>query len=362
MHVAARSAVGLDIGTSGIRAAEVTARKGQLTLERFGQVALPTGAVHAGEVVDPSLVALALKDMWKAVGFSTKSVVLGVANAKVIVRQVDLPWLPPSEMRQALKFQVQDFLPMDVNDAVLDFHPLAEITDAGGGRTVRGLLVAASREMVNGLLTAVSEAGLHAAQIDLTSFAVLRAVGKIDHLGTTDHVEALVDIGAAVTNVVVHANGTPQFVRLLLKGGADITEALADRLGVSLGEAEALKQDRGDRDRGDTPGVTLVHGEAAVRAIGTACDEFVDEVRRSLEYYEAASPHVERVDRIVLTGGGARLHELRARLAAATNLPVELGVGFASLCIGKTGLTDDQIDFVGPSSAVPVGLALGALR
>ena len=356
----ARSAVGLDIGTSGIRAAKITTRKGQLTLERFGQVALPPGAVRAGEVVEPAVVALALKEMWKAVGFFTKSVVLGVANAKVIVRQVDLPWFPPAEMRRALRFQVQDFLPMDINDAVLDFHPLAEITDAEGARTVRGLLVAASREMVNGLLTAVRQADLNPAQVDLTSFAVLRSVGKVDHLGTTEHVEALIDIGASVTNIVVHTNGTPRFVRLLLKGGSDITEALADRLGVSLGEAEALKQGHGGTVEAGSE--QAEQAELAVRAIGTASDDFVDEVRRSLEYYAATSPHVERIDRIVLTGGGARLHQLRARLAAATNLPVELGVGFASLHIGKTGLSEDQIDFVGPSSAVPVGLALRALR
>jgi len=354
--VAGRSAVGLDIGTSGIRAAEVTTRKGQLTLERFGQVALPAGAVRAGEVVDPIAVAVALKSLWKAAGFSTKNVVLGVANGKVIVRQVDLPWLPPAQRRKALPFQVQDFLPMDVNDAVLDFHPLSQLTDAEGGRTVRGLLVAASREMVNGLLTAVRQAGLSASQVDLTSFAVLRSVGRVDHLGTTDHVEALIDIGSAVTNIVVHANGVPRFVRLLLKGGADITEALADRLGVTLGEAEARKQAHGAGE----PGGSADEATAA-RAIGTASDDFVEEVRGSLEYYFASSVDAQRVDRIVLTGGGARLHALAGRLATATHLPVELGRGFGSLSLGRTGLSDAQLDFVGPLSAVPVGLALGAL-
>jgi type IV pilus assembly protein PilM len=355
VNVAGRSAVGLDIGTSGIRAAEVTTRKGQLTLERFGQVALPPGAVRAGEVVDPATVTLALKQLWKTVGFSSRNVVLGVANAKVIVRQVDLPWLPPAEMRKALRFQVQDFLPMDINDAVLDFHPLVELTGADGGRTVRGLLVAASRDMVNGLLTAVRKAGLHPSQVDLTSFAVLRSVGRVDHLGTTDHVEALIDIGASVTNVVVHANGIPRFVRLLLQGGADITEALADRLGVSLDEAEALKRGHGGKTEASS-----TQEDVAVHAIGRARDDFVDEIRRSLEYYVTTAA-AERIDRVVLSGGGAQLHDLESRLAAATSLPVELGRGFASLSIGKTGLSDDQLDVVGPSSAVPVGLALGAL-
>lgn len=353
--MAGRRAVGLDIGTSGIRAAEVTARKGQLTLERFGQVALPTGAVRAGEIVDPAAVALALKALWRAAGFSTKNVTLGVANAKVIVRQIDLPWLPPTELRKALAFQVQDYLPMDVNEAVLDFHPLAEATDAEGGRTVRGLLVAASRQMVTDLLAAVSAAGLRATQVDLTSFAVLRSVGRVDHLGTTDHVEALIDIGASVTNMVVHANGVPLFVRLLLRGGADITEALADRLGVPLGEAEALKQAHGSGYQSGSAEQT------GARAIGQASSEFVEEVRGSLEYYLASYGEGRPVDRIVLTGGGARLHDLAGRLAEGTHLPVELGRGFTSLSIGATGLSDDQLEFIGPLSAVPVGLALGSL-
>ncbi len=354
--MAGRRAVGLDIGTSGIRAAQVTARKGQLTLERFGQVALPPGAVRAGEIVDPAAVTLALKALWRAAGFSTKNVTLGVANAKVIVRQIDLPWLPPTELRKALAFQVQDFLPMDVNEAVLDFHPLAEVTDAEGGRTVQGLLVAASRRMVSDLLAAVRAAGLHATQVDLTSFAVLRSVGRVDHLGTTDHVEALVDIGASVTNIVVHANGVPRFVRLLLRGGAEITDALADRLGVSLGEAEALKQAHGSGYQSGS-----AEEQAGARAIGQASDDFVEEVRGSLEYYLASSGESRPLDRMVLTGGGARLHDLAGRLAEGTHLPVELGRGFTSLSIGATGLSDDQLEFIGPLSAVPVGLALGAL-
>src|SRR6478672_8726041 len=91
--VAARSAVGLDIGTSGVRAAELTLGKGTATLERFGQVALPAGAVRDGEVADADAVAAAIKQLWAHAKFSTKKVIVGVANQKVVVRQVDLPWM-----------------------------------------------------------------------------------------------------------------------------------------------------------------------------------------------------------------------------------------------------------------------------
>ena len=160
--MAGRSAIGLDIGTSGVRAAELSFGKGRVTLERFGQVALPEGAVRDGEVVDPDAVAAAIKQLWAHTKFSSKKVVIGVANQKVIVRQVDLPWMPADELKKSLAFQVQDFVPMPVEQAVLDFHPLEELGSGSGDRILRGLLVAASREMVHASLEAVQKAGLSA--------------------------------------------------------------------------------------------------------------------------------------------------------------------------------------------------------
>ena len=130
--MAGRSAIGLDIGTSGVRAAELSFGKGQVTLEKFGQVALPEGAVRDGEVVDPDAVAAAIKQLWAHTKFTSKKVVIGVANQKVVVRQVDLPWMPADELKKSLAFQVQDFVPMPVDQAVLDFHPLEELDRRGG--------------------------------------------------------------------------------------------------------------------------------------------------------------------------------------------------------------------------------------
>jgi len=243
--VAGRSAIGLDIGTSGVRAAELSFGKGQVTLEKFGQVALPEGAVRDGEVVYPDAVADAVKQLWAHTKFSSKKVVIGVANQKVIVRQVDLPWMPPADMKSTLPFQVQDFVPMPVDQAVLDFHPIEELTGDDGNRVVRGLLVAASREMINGSLDAVQKAGLSPVMVDLTPFAVIRALSDGDHLGMGAPVEALIDIGARVTNIVVHQGGVPRFVRILLMGGQDVTDAVAERMGVPQQQAEAMKQQLG---------------------------------------------------------------------------------------------------------------------
>ncbi len=350
--MATRTAIGLDIGTCGVRAAELSFGKHGVTLEKFGQVAVPEGAVRDGEVVDGPTVSAAIRQLWSHTGFSGKSVIMGVANQRVVVRTVDLPWLPANELKAALPLQVQDFLPMPVDAAVLDFHPLEEITDAGGARQVRGLLVAAAREMVMSNVRAVEAAGLKATMVDLTSFAVLRSMGKagLAESGT----EALVDIGARVTNIVVHTAGVPRFVRILLMGGQDVTDAVADRLGVGQAEAEAYKQDLQSAPL-DQESVL-----SAARAVELTSAAFVDEVRGSLDYFAASNPGGP-VQRIVLSGGGSRLQGLGDRLAAATRLPVDLGNPMLGLRMGRTGLSDEQVSFVQPMTAVPVGLALGAV-
>ncbi len=349
--MAARPVVGLDIGTSGVRAAELTTGRGSTTLERFGQVALPAGAVRDGEVIDAPAVASAVRQLWAQAKFSTKKVVVGVANQKVVVRQVDLPWLPVNELKRSLAFQVQDFIPMPVEQAILDFHLLEEFTNDSGARTLRVLLVAAARDMVGSALEAVSLAGLTPTLVDLTSFAVLRS--QMTSAGFPMESEALVDVGSSVTNIVVHSGGVPRFVRILLMGGGDITDAVAERLGVAPEQAESVKQ---------STGMSPVSGAAephpANRAIESVGSSFVEEVRGSLDYY-LAQPGAARIGRIVLSGGGSRLRGLVERLEVATRLPVEVARPLSVLKIGKTGLTAEQLAYVEPMVTVPVGLALG---
>ena len=346
--MAGRPAVGLDIGTSGVRAAELSFGKGGHTLERFGQIGLPSGAVRDGEVVDVDAVAAALRMLWAQAKFGTKKVVVGVANQKVVVRQVELPWLPADELRKSLPFQVQDYIPMPVDQAILDFHPLEESTNENGARTVRVLLVAASRDMVGSAVEAVEKAGLVPSTVDLTSFAVLRSLAGED-AGLGLEAEALVDVGASITNIVVHQGGVPRFVRILLMGGADITDAVSERLGIPMDQAEHLKQVTGLDDSSDPH---PVH-----RVLDLSGSAFVEEVRGSLDYY-AAQPGSTRIGRVLLSGGGSLLRGLPQRLSSATRLPVVAAQPMSRLRLGRTGLSDEQLAYVAPLATVPLGLAL----
>jgi type IV pilus assembly protein PilM len=255
-------------------------------------------------------------------------------------------------LRQGLRYQVQDYIPIPVEEAILDYHALEDLTDGTGARMLRVLLVAASRDMVSSMLSAVTAAGLKPTAVDLTSFALLRSLAKIDEIGMSGAAEALVDIGANVTNIVVHHGGSPRFVRILLMGGGDVTEALAERAGIPLEQAESMKQ---------SVGMAIpAQGDAhpAVRVIDSVGASLVEEIRGSLDYY-SAQPAAVRIGRILITGGGSRLGGLCERLAASTRLPVEQSSALTGLRLGKTGLSTEQLQYVEPLISVPVGLAMG---
>jgi type IV pilus assembly protein PilM len=182
----ARNVVGLDIGTTAVRAAELSVRRGHVVLLRLGQESLPSGAVVDGEVVDPEAVARSIRALRRRARIGPRRVVLGVANQRVVVRQVELPWMPPAELRRSLAFQAQDYLPIPVEGAELDFTVLAELEGQGGQRLLRVLLVAAQKEMIAGHLQAATRAGLVPVGIDLVPFALLRSVAATMPLSERD--------------------------------------------------------------------------------------------------------------------------------------------------------------------------------
>ena len=355
----ARTRIGVDVGSTAVRVAEVAVGDIPVVV-RAAQVPLPPGVVESGEVRQPEAVADALREVWAKSGVRSKQVQLGVGNQHVVVREIALPWLPEKELRETLAFQVQEFIPMASDEAVLDFDPLGEL-DQGGRRMVRILLVAAHKGMVNALVEAALAAKLDPQGIDLSPFAVIRAVGTGDEGLDLDSSgdEAIIDIGAQVTSICVHDRGVTRFVRILPSGGRDITLALASGLGVDDDVAERLK--RGERVEVDGEGATPLPEPREIRKLAlTRAGSFVDEVRSSLEFYTAQMPNAQ-VGRLLVVGGGSRLDGLIELLQERLPVPVDRGRLFER--------AKSEIELSAEASAeaeavlsVAVGLAIPARR
>lgn len=343
--------VGLDIGTSAVRAAEIEfggggPGRGHATLLKFAQVALPPGAVQDAEVSEPETVATALRQLWRDGGFGTRDVVLGVGSQRVVVRELELAFGPMLQLRASLPYQVQDLLPMPVEEALLDYYPLGRI-DGPAGQTVRGMLVAASKDTVRTNVMAAESAGLRPQMVDLNAFALLRALARGE---LAEKVVAIVDIGARVTTLVISARGVPRFTRVLSSGGQDVTDAVAGHLQVSAAEAEAIKREIGV---GYAVSPDRAAGAAAVAEVSRA---LVDSVRNTFAFFASNNPG-EQIDVVLLTGGGAHLPGLGQYLATAAHLPATFGDPLQGIRVSKAA----QARLPGPGSliALPIGLAFG---
>jgi type IV pilus assembly protein PilM len=355
----ARTRIGVDVGSTAVRVAEVAAGDVPVIV-RAAQVPLPPGVVESGEVRQPEAVAEALRELWAKAGVKSKQVYLGVGNQRVVVRELALPWLPEKELRDTLGFQVQEFIPMAADDAVLDFDPLGEL-DQGGRRMVRILLVAAHKGMVNALVNAAVAAKLDPQGIDLSPFAVIRAVGSGDEGLDLDSSgdEAIIDIGAQVTSICVHDRGATRFVRILPSGGRDITLALASGLGVDDEAAERLK--RGEQVELQGEGGTPLPDAAEIRQLALArAGSFVDEVRSSLEFYTAQMPNAQ-IGRVLVVGGGSRLDGLLELLQERLPVQVDRGRLFER-AKSEIDLSPEASTEAEAVLSVAVGLAIPAWR
>lgn len=337
----ARTVVGVDIGSTGVRAAELVPGRRRSTLRRFASVPLDPGVVREGAVVDGQALSAALRELWAVGKFGTKDVRLGVANAGVMVRQMVLDWMPPDDFRKALRYQVQDVLPMPVDDANLDYHLIDEVEVADENdeprRMLRVMLVAAAREVVDPFVQAARGAGLRSQGVDLLPFALVRARTPLGVSGEGE-TEAIVDIGSDVVSVVVHTGGVPRFVRIVPGlGGGTITRAVQEEYSWSWEDAERTKMYVGlpghasldESQRQATTGPVDGYDHPAQRVVAASAATLVGEIATTLDFFrasadEAAAPGEVRTDvsGVVLSGSAARLAGLRELLEERLGTPV----------------------------------------
>jgi type IV pilus assembly protein PilM len=351
----AERVLGLDIGTSAVRVVEVAYERpggrgrqsGRLSsrgtsslspravVTRVGEVPLPPGAVRDGEVADPTAVGAAIRELWRQTGLRPRDVRVGLTGARVVVRVVDMPAMPDHELDGAIRFSATDHIPIPLDEAVVDHAVLepAPPAEPGGPPQVRVLVAAAHRSALDGLLAAVTAGGLRAVAVDLVPFALVGALSERAEPSDPAEAEAedgfappaqlpaeaIVSVGASLTTVVVHEAGRPRFVRTVQAGGDMLTAAIAEELGIEIDAAETAKH-AGSADGGGDDDLA----RRAARVVELRLAGILGEIQSGLAYWMAQSERP--LQRIVLTGGGARAGDIAGRLALLVGAPVEWGV------------------------------------
>jgi len=330
-------AVGLDIGSESVRAAVVDVGKATPILRGFAEMPLPPGAVQAGDIIDEGVVTEAVSALWKRHHLPRKRVVVGIANQRVIVRQVDVPHIEEEELVEALPYQVQDAIPIPVEDALLDYVPLEEFATPDGDLMLSILVVAAQREMVETLVGVARRAGLQVLSVDLQAFGLVRAAFGADLTVGGEGPQGLLDIGATMSQIAVVRAGITRFVRMLPTGGAQFTEALVSGCSLNREDAEERKRSIGVVASGLPEGDDE---EATLRRVLTrTADGLIEEVRGSVNYYLSQSGE-HSLERLVVSGNGARLPHLANRMARALGTRVEPVRVFDHLSVGRMHMTE----------------------
>jgi type IV pilus assembly protein PilM len=227
--------VGLDIQPGFVAAVQATVN-GTIAAERAAWVELAADTVRDGEVFDEALLSDAIRELFRDSGLS-KRVRVGVANQRTVLRLLELPPVTDhKELAAAVAFQAQDQVPMPLNNAVLDFHPLG-IVDTPAGPRQRVVLVAAQRDMIERLLSAVRGAGLTPEGVDLSAFALIRALYRHDSEQAARVMYLNVD---GLTNLAIAEGKICRFTRVVGGGLEAMAIELAERRGIALSEARAL--------------------------------------------------------------------------------------------------------------------------
>jgi type IV pilus assembly protein PilM len=339
-------AIGLDIGATSVRAAILApgTHEGRpsVTVHGLGHIDLPDGAVVSGVVMNGPAVTAALRQLWQANRFECRNVIVGITNQQVVVRDMQMPDLNPEQRAKALPFQAREIVALPLDQALLDFTQLGDVDPATG--MVPGLLVATPRQPVLAAVQAVERAGLRVARVDLSSFAALRAIAD-EQLS----VEAVIDLGAHMTNVVIHNQGIPKVVRTLLRGGQELTDRLADKVGMSIQEAEIAKCEIGLNG----------HHPEISRTLNEAVRPLLAEIRSSVHYF-ASTNSGALLERISLTGGGSGLSGLAQALSEQLGVPTNVVTPMQHIRNRWASRHTERDGSDGSATAVSVGLAMGA--
>jgi type IV pilus assembly protein PilM len=313
-----KTVVGLEMDPSHIAAAEVHVN-GQITVKKGAVADLRAGILRDGEVIDTAGLSESLRSLFAEHDLGT-NVRIGVANQRIVVRTLDLP---VTHDEAALKLAVQagapDHIPVPMDEAVLDFQPLGTVATPEGPRT-RVVIVAVRRDMIDRLVTAAHDAGLHVEGIDLSAFAMVRALRPAG----TEHAVLYINL-AGLTNVAV-ANDTGCLFTRAAAGGLDaIAQTLSERRGLTLEHARGWMQHVGL----NTPSPAIEGDAELVAAVRQALEDGVhqvaDTVRNSLNFYRMQDS-AENVERAVLTGSAVAIPGFADELATQLTIPVESAV------------------------------------
>ncbi|HXU43906.1 MAG TPA: type IV pilus assembly protein PilM [Thermoanaerobaculia bacterium] len=341
--------MGLDIGSSAIKLVELKERKaGEFHLQRLGVEPLSPEAIVDGSVMDSALVVDAIHRLNDQTKVKNTNYATSLSGHSVIIKKIQLPAMPREELAESIQWEAEQYIPFDINDVRLDYVVLSEGEASRDQMDV--LLVAVKLDKINDYVSVVRQTGKVPSLIDVDAFAVQNCY-EVNYDLDSRKTLALVNMGAAVTNINILSRGSTVFWRDISSGGNQFSEALQRDLNLSFEQAESLK--RGQQvDR---------YAPADAKAVlDSVSAEMAGEIRKTFDFYSATSSE-GAVDELMLSGGCALTPNLAQVLRERFEVPVEIMNPFRRVRFSDKDFDAAWLESVAPMMAIAVGLAIRKL-
>ena len=340
---AAKNVVGLDIGSSSIKAIELKKSKGDIEVAHVGFEPLASDIVVDSMIVDSGSVSSAISKIFTENTIKSKLVATSVSGHSVIVKKISIPTMSDGELAEHIGTEAAQHIPFDIADVNIDFQILS---DDLSGPQMDVLLVAVKKDKILNYTNVLSLAGKSPAIVDIDAFA-LQNCYEYNYDPAPGSTVALLNLGASVMNINIVKGSVPLFTRDVSVGGNQYTDSLQKELDLSFDDAEALKLGRQ---------VGTVSADAKAPVLQQVTEIIVLEIQKTFDFFRATAPG-EHIERIYLAGGSSKVPGLIEALRQEFSLPVELLNPFQRVML-PAGQTADVVEQNAAQLSVAVGLAL----
>jgi type IV pilus assembly protein PilM len=337
--------VGLDIGSSSIKAVELAKTKKGYELASFAYEPLSPDAVVDGAIIDAPSVANSIKSMFFTGKFKPKAIATGVSGHSVIVKRVVVPAATPSDVETAIQLDAEQYIPFDITEVNLDYQVVGPGVTPADDPGMEVVLVAAKKDKIQNHTNVISLAGHTPEIVDIDAFA-LQNVFEANYTVGPEETVALLNIGASLMNINITKGGMPLFIRDVSVGGNQYTDILQKELQLNFQEAEDLKL-------GKTGGSEAEMVQPLLESITSM---LVMEVQKTFDFFRETYPS-ETISQVLISGGTSNMHGLAERIQDAFSYPTDVLDPFRSITMGSK-VDISKVTSLGPAFAVAVGLAL----
>jgi type IV pilus assembly protein PilM len=340
-----RPVVGLDIGSSAVKAIELKPSGRGFKVTAIAVEPLPPGSIVDGAILDAGAVADAVRRVLQSPRFKAKDVVASLSGSAVIVKKIHLPVMTEQDLAESIDWEAEQYIPFDIQDVNLDYEVLTPAAERHG--TMDVLLVAAKKDRIADYTGVVSQAGRQAVVVDVDAFALQNAY-EANYGIAARRVVALVNVGASAVNINIVSGGQSVFTRDVSIGGNAFTEAVQKELGLPVEGAEDAKKGI------PVDGVRFEDVRPVLRAV---TDNVLLEVEKTFDFYQATSAS-DRIDRVVLSGGASLVEGFDEAARERLDTEVERFDPFRQVALDAARLQAGAVEDLAPVCAVAVGLAL----